>query len=437
MKTLEIPELALVALIGASGSGKSTFARQHFHATEVLSPDAFRVPVSDGETDQSCTRDAFEALYCLIDQRLSDARFTVVDAANVRVEDRKRLIECARAHHCFAVAIVIDTPEKICLERNRQRPDRPFGPQAVRRQIDELRRASRGLNREGFRYVHFVEDGEEVEIRRTPLPTNRKKVTGPFDIFGDLHGCAAELRELLARLGWERHGLEQAESPWGAESWRHPAGRQAIFVGDLVDRGPQVLDTLRIVRNMIAAGSAFCVSGNHDHKLARWLQGKRVQVTHGLAQSIAEIEPLAPDDRTRLGRFLDGLQSHYVFDGGRLVVAHAGLREEMHGRSCNGVREFCRYGETTGETDELGLPVRFNWASEYRGRAMVVYGHTPVPQAEWLNNTVNIDTGAVFGGKLTALRYPEGEFVATPSAREYAKPIRPLAAPGMDARSRP
>ncbi len=435
MKTLEIPELALVALIGASGSGKSTFARRHFRATEILSSDYFRGMVSDDETDQSCTNDAFEALYYLLDKRLSRARFTVVDATHVRVEDRKRLIERARAHHCFAVAIVIDAPENICLERNSQRPDRAFGPQVVRRQIAELRRGSRGLNREGFRYVHFVADGEEVEVRRTPLWTNRKELTGPFDIFGDLHGCAVELRGLLARLGWERHDLEQPESPWGPESWRHPAGRRAIFVGDLVDRGPYVLDTLRIVRNMMTAGSAFCVSGNHDNKLARWLQGKRVQVTHGLEQSIAEIEPLGPEDRTRLGRFLDGLLSHYVLDGGRLVVAHAGLREEMHGRSSNGVREFCLYGETTGETGEFGLPVRFNWASEYRGRAMVVYGHTPVPEAEWLNNTVNIDTGAVYGGKLTALRYPEREFVSTPAAREYAKPIRPLAMPATDARS--
>ena len=160
-----------------------------------------------------------------------------------------------------------------------------------------------------------------------------------------------------------------------------------------------------------------------------------MQVTHGLEQSIAGLEPLAPEDRSRVAKFLDGLLSHYVLDGGRLVVAHAGLREEMHGRSSNGVREFCLYGETTGETDEFGLPVRFNWASEYRGRAMVVYGHTPVPAAEWLNNTVNIDTGSVFGGKLTALRYPEREFVSTPAAQEYAKPIRPLAAPGADARS--
>ena len=107
----------------------------------------------------------------------------------------------------------------------------------------------------------------------------------------------------------------------------------------------------------------------------------------------------------------------------------------MHGRGSGAVREFCLYGETTGETDEFGLPVRYNWAAEYRGKATIVYGHTPVPEPEWLNNTVNIDTGAVFGGNLTALRYPEREFVSIAAAREYAPPIRPIAAPATTART--
>ena len=98
----------------------------------------------------------------------------------------------------------------------------------------------------------------------------------------------------------------------------------------------------------------------------------------------------------------------------------------MQGRGSGKVRDFALYGETTGETDEFGLPVRCNWAAEYRGSAMVVYGHTPVPEPEWLNRTVNIDTGCVFGGKLTALRYPEKEFVSVPAARTYCEPARPF-----------
>src|SRR4051812_33428974 len=435
VKTIEIPDLALVALIGASGSGKSTLARQHFLPTEVLSSDFFRGLVSDDENDQAATGDAFDALYYILEKRLARGKLAVVDATNVRAEDRQRLVATARKYHCFAIAIVVNTPERTCQERNSLRPDRAFGPHVVRNQITSLKRGLRGLEREGFRQVHILNGPEELEIRRVPLWTNKKDQTGPFDIFGDLHGCADELRTLLHTLGWERCELPEPESPWGAESWRHPAGRKAIFLGDLVDRGPQVLDTVRIARNMVKAGSAFCIAGNHDVKLLRWLRGKQVQVRHGLAQSITEIEPLAPEDRSKLASFLDSLVSHYVLDNGRLVVAHAGLREEMHGRGSPAVREFCLYGETTGETDEFGLPVRYNWASEYRGKAMVVYGHTPVPEAEWLNNTVNIDTGAVFGGKLTVLRYPEREFVSVAAALEYATPIRPFAQPAPDARS--
>jgi protein phosphatase len=435
MKTLELPELSLVALVGASGSGKSTFARKHFRPTEILSSDYFRGLVNDDENDQSSTPDAFDALYYMLSKRLARGKLTVVDATNVRAEDRKRLVEHARKYHCFAVAIVVDTPEKICHERNRLRPDRDFGPHVIRRQISDLKRGLRGLEREGFRYVHILSDPDQAEIRRTPLWNNKKQETGPFDIFGDLHGCADELRTLLGQLGWRRHAIEQPEAPWGEECWKHPEGRRAIFLGDLVDRGPRVLDSVRIVRNMVAAGTAFCVAGNHDVKFVRWLRGKQVQVRHGLEQSIAEVESLPAEERAKLASFLDGLVSHYVLDGGRLVVAHAGLREEMHGRGSGAVREFCLFGETTGETDEFGLPVRYNWAAEYRGRATVVYGHTPVPEPEWLNNTVNIDTGAVFGGKLTALRYPEREFVSVPAAREYSTPIRPLIQPREEART--
>jgi polynucleotide kinase-phosphatase len=277
-----------------------------------------------------------------------------------------------------------------------------------------------------------------VTIERVPLYNDKRSERGPFDIIGDIHGCCTELELLLHSLGYQAIP-SQADplSLGGGPVYTHPQGRRAVFVGDLVDRGPRVLDTVRLVHNMVTAGSAFCVPGNHDMKLQRRLRGKGVHVSYGLAQTLAEIDALPESVRNpfckQLEEFLDGLISHYVFDDGQLVVAHAGMKAEMQGRGSGKVREFALYGETTGETDEFGLPIRHNWAAEYRGQATVVYGHTPVPEPDWLNRTVNIDTGCVFGGKLTALRYPEREFVSVPAAQLYCEPARPFLDPSQQA----
>ena len=434
---IKVPKLSLVVLIGPSGSGKSTFARKHFKATEILSSDACRAMVSDDENDQAVTRDAFEVLRFVAGKRLALGRLTVIDATNVQPEARKPLVELARQYHCLPVAVVLDMPERVCQERNRDRPDRDFGPHVVRNQSSQLRRSLRGLRKEGFRHVFVMENPEEVEaatVERVPLWNDRTGEHGPFDIIGDVHGCCDELEGLLGRLGYEAVAVAPAgPSPAGGPLYAHPEGRRAVFLGDLVDRGPRILDTVRLVRSMVLHGSAFCVPGNHDLKLVRKLSGKNVQVTHGLADSLAEIDALPGELRASFSKevaeFLDGLVSHYVLDGGNLVVAHAGMKQEMQGRGSGKVRDFALYGETTGETDEFGLPVRHDWASEYRGAAMVVYGHTPVPEPEWLNRTVNIDTGCVFGGKLTALRYPEREFVSVLAVRTYCEPARPFLPP--------
>ena len=432
--TIKIPKLSLVVLIGPSGSGKSIFARKHFKSTEILSSDACRGMVSDDENDQTVTNQAFELLRYVAAQRFGGAgRLTVIDATNVQPESRKPLVELARQYHCLPVAIVLDLPEKLCLERNRQRADRVFGPHVVRNQKSQLRRSLRGLKREGFRHVFVLESPAEVEassVERVPLWNDKRDEHGPFDIIGDVHGCCEELEALLARLGYAEARLDRDDPLWGNRTFVHPNGRKAVYLGDLVDRGPRILQALRLVRNMVVHSSALCVPGNHDLKLVRKLRGKNVQITHGLADTLAEIDTVPVDIRTSfctsLADFLDGLVSHYVLDDGKLVVAHAGMKEEMQGRGSGKVRDFALYGETTGETDEFGLPVRFDWASAYRGHALVVYGHTPVPDPDWLNRTVNIDTGCVFGGKLTALRYPEKEFVSVAAARTYCEPARPF-----------
>jgi polynucleotide kinase-phosphatase len=421
-RTLAVPALSLVALVGASGCGKSTFARKHFLPTEVLSSDAFRALVSDDETDQSATTDAFDALYFVARKRLARGRLTVVDATSVQPAARKNLVELAREYHVQPVAIVLNVPERVCHERNLARTDRQVPPHVIPQQVAQLRRSLRGLEREGFGRVFILNSVEEVEaarVVREPLWTDRRGDAGPFDVIGDVHGCGDELDALLDRLGYVvgEDGVR-----------RHPEGRKAVFLGDLVDRGPRVVDVLRTAMAMVEAGSALAVPGNHDVKLVKALRGRNVQVKHGLAQSLAQLEGETPEFRARVADFLDGLVSHYVLDGGRLVVAHAGMKEEMQGRASGRVREFALYGETTGETDEFGLPVRYNWAAEYRGRAAVVYGHTPVPEPEWLNGTINIDTGCVFGGRLTALRWPERELVSVPARETYAGSVRPFLA---------
>jgi protein phosphatase len=420
---LTIPELCLVILIGPSGAGKSTFARKHFLATEILSSDFCRGLVSDDENSLDATGDAFDVLKFVAGKRLARGKLTVIDATNVQAEARKPLLAMAYEHDVLPVAVVLNVREDVCHARNKARADRDFGPHVVRNHCMQLRRSLRGLEREGFRYVHVLstpEDIEAVTFERQPLWNNRKQDHGPFDIIGDVHGCYDELIELLNKLGYDTTEPDRVVPP---------PGRKAVFLGDLVDRGPDSVGVLRLVKKMVERGEALCVPGNHDVKLMRKLRGRNVQLTHGLAETMQQIEALPESAAGHFADFIDSLIGHFVLDDGRLVVAHAGMKEQYIGRASRRVREFALYGETTGETDEFGLPVRHNWAAEYRGNATIVYGHTPVPEADWLNKTINIDTGCVFGGKLTALRYPEREMVSVPARRTYAEPARPFLPP--------
>lgn len=426
---IKIPELSLVVLIGASGSGKSLFAQKHFKKTEIVSSDECRGLVSDDENNLNATSDAFDVLYYIAGKRLKNGLLTVVDATNVQKESRKGLIELARNYHCLPVAIVLALPEEICEARNKKRPDRNFGSYVIRQQSIQLKKSLRGLRYEGFRQIYLLKTVEEIEdveeVKREKLYNNKKDISGPFDIIGDIHGCFEELKELLLKLGYTIRIVEPDFSNFGFLV-TPPADRKVIFLGDLVDRGPDSPNVLRLVMSMVNSGTAYCVPGNHDLKLEKYLSGRQVQVKFGLEATIAELEEESKEFKEIVQRFLYGLISHYVFDKGRLVVAHAGLKEEMQGRGSGAVRSFCLYGETTGETDEFGLPVRYNWAKEYRGKAKVVYGHTPVPEPEWLNRTINIDTGCVFGGKLTALRYPEDELIAIKAKRVYSISAKPF-----------
>jgi protein phosphatase len=425
MTELGIPELALVVLIGASGSGKSTFAAQHFAPTQVISSDQCRGLVSDDDNDQSATADAFALLHYLAGKRLARGNLTVVDATNVQPQARKELIKVARDHDVLPVAIVLDVPVDLCIARNRSRPDRDHGDHVPRRHHDQLRRSLNGLAREGFRRVHVLEGTTEIDavsVRLDKLLNDFTAETGPFDVIGDVHGCRAELVDLLITLGYAPV-LDDQQRPVDAVP---PTGRRAVFLGDLVDRGPDSPGVLRLVMGMVAAGHALCVPGNHEAKLVRALDGKKTTVSHGLAETLQQLASQPPEFVQQTRDFCYGLVSHLVLDGGRLVVAHAGLIEAYHGRASARVRAFALYGDTSGEIDEFGLPVRYPWAEDYRGAATVLYGHTPKPTVEWVNNTACLDTGCVFGGQLTAMRYPERKLVDVPAREVYYEPSRPL-----------
>ena len=250
---------------------------------------------------------------------------------------------------------------------------------------------------------------------------------GPFDFIGDIHGCIDELVSLMTLLGYgiefKRRGARRKVTTWT------PPGRRAVFVGDLVDRGPSSPDVLRVVMHMVAEGQAFCVAGNHDVKCRRWLEGRNVKISHGLAQTAQQLSRESEEFRGAVHEFLGQLPSHIWLDNGDVVVAHAGIRKDLIGISSDEEMHFCLYGDTAGGRDEYGLPIRYNWAAVYDGAPAVIYGHTPIPEAKWVNNTICIDTGCVFGGSLTALRWPERELVQVAALKAHADKIRPFGHP--------
>lgn len=406
---VELTDPSLLLLVGTSGSGKSTFAAKHFAPTEVLVSDRFRAMIGDDEADQRVTPHAFEILHAVAEKRLLHRRLTVIDATNVEREPRRALIAIAKAQHLPIDALVLDVPVEECVARDARRPGRSVGERVVREQRQQLEESLAGLPSEGFRRVLVLEGVDAIDaarFARVRLPCDRRELAGPFDVIGDVHGCGDELASLLERLGY-------------AGDLVHPDGRRLIFVGDLVDRGPRVADVLRVVMRAVRERGALAVIGNHEAKLARWLEGRAVKPSHGLAMSIEQLSREPEGFRREVHDFLRALPDHLLLEGGALVVAHAGLIEKLHGRTGKRVYSFCLFGDTTGEVDDEGYPIRRDWAQHYRGAAAVVYGHTPVPAAEWVNGTICIDTGCVFGGALTALRWPERELVAVPAQKAW------------------
>jgi protein phosphatase len=424
-RTIDIPTPSLLVMIGVAGSGKSTFCSRNFPPTRIVSSDHCRALLSDDPADQSASGAAFGLAHRIVEERLRRGRFTAVDATNLERSARRCLLNLAALHHLPAVALILDLPEADCLRHDRGRTERRVGARVVQRQWRQLHDALPALRREGFAAVHHIRSAaiaRTARIRTNPLACQRSHETGPFDIIGDVHGCARELTSLLERLGYSR--------PSPRRPYQHPERRRVVFVGDFVDRGPQIVAATRLAMDMCDAGTALAVVGNHDVDLADCLQNGGEPGKTGTLKSIDQIRALPPDARRRFVRrfrdFVAGLPIHLVLDGGSLAVAHAGVKEAFLGRESDEIRRFALHGETTGEIDAYGLPIRVRWAAAYGGRALVVYGHTATPEPEWLNNTVNIDTGCVYGGRLTALRYPEKELVEVPAGRTYYRSGRIL-----------
>lgn len=405
-------------LIGVAGSGKSTFAKRHFQETQILSSDFCRKLISDDEASQSVSSHAFELLYDITDKRLSNKKLTVIDATNLQSASRQYLKTLAKKHHAQMVAIVFDLPKEWCQKRNAARI-RVVPSDVIDEQYAMMQVALKQLTTEKYReivYLNNEHDIENAQIIFKLLPCNQKSLHGPFDIIGDVHGCYEELLVLLQTLGYHIH-TNLITSDKAALS--HPRNRTLVFVGDLVDRGPYSKQVLSLVMNAVNYRGALCVRGNHEDKFLRYLKGKKVTLTHGLEVTASQFPEPSEALYARTIAFIKKLGSHYVLDEGKLVVAHAGLTEALQERESGKVLSFALFGDTTGEVDERGLPVRNDWAQTYQGKAVVVYGHTPVKEAIWFNKTICIDTGCVFGGKLTALQYPEMQLVSVAANKTY------------------
>ena len=403
---IHIPEFSLIFPIGAAGSGKSTLARKHFRTTEILSSDHCRAMISDDENNQSVSKDAFEILYLIAEKRLGLARLTLADATNTRDQARKPLLSLARKYHCPATAIVLRFPESICLGQNRKR-ERVVPDHVIRQQMHHLELSLPELKKEGFERIFILEtpeQAENIQIYRNPLRSNKKNEHGPFDIISDVRGCFEELLALMKKLGYDVSDPDKAIPP---------KGRKAVFIGDMIGAGPGVPSVLRLVMGMRERGDAFCILGDHEYRLRGKLMGKNIGLDDSLRRSVAQLAGESQVFQEKVIRFLRNIFHHYVFDDGKLVVAHAGMSEDMQGRVSAKVRQFALYGDKAPR----------DWAAAYSGRAAVVYGHKPVPEPRWLNRTINIDTGCIFGEKLTALRYPEEEIVSVPSDQTRKSPF--------------
>ena len=405
MKTIRIPDLSVVMMLGPSGSGKSTFTQTHFLSSQILSSDFYRKVVSDSETNQSVSSDAFEILHLVLEKRLRLGKLSVIDATNLSKFERLNVFSIAKKWDVPIIVIALNVSSGTCKER------KPFNSQVIERQSRTMKQALRDIEKERYLKVYTL---TEDDVNEVVVSFDKSEFVldnqVPFDVIGDVHGCSLELCELLNRLGYENeNGV-----------YRHNSCRTAVFLGDLCDRGPNSAEVFDIVMNMVENNSAICILGSHEYKLRKIYEGRQIQVKDEIVNTVASIENKGNDFKEKVISFLKKLKHHYVLDGGKLVVSHAGLKEPMHGRDSGKVLAYCLYGETDqSKIDGEGYPERLDWTKNYKGVATVVYGHTPFKSTYITRNTYGIDQGCVYGGKLTALRWPEKELIHVEAKQKY------------------
>ncbi len=442
--TLELPVGAIVLLMGASNSGKSTWLQQQIEQgilqpDEVVSSDRFREMVSGVEhlDWRRSSREESEVLYQQY-QLISDRAFRImeevvtarcrlnlvtwVDATHLQAIDRAVYIEMGRRHHLPVWIVALDVPEKVLLERDRSRKH-PRGRDRIKQQYRNFRSGIYSLKKEGFQQVHILRPQQlaSLELVRLSNPLMHDIGAG-IDVIGDIHACYDEMMQLIEQLGYvaDEKGI-----------YRHPEGRLLVSAGDVMSRGPRSLDTMTFWKRQLDAGQGLMVDSNHGWKVARYLEGRQVKMTHGDELFVAELEQYEQQHgREALERlkqeFRDMLlaaPSHLIFtqnDVRCVVVTHAGIKDHHIGKQSNRISDYCRYGEAVAGSDS-DKPVRADWFNEHRSGELIVWGHDPRLQPTIVNRTINIDQGAVFGGQLTAYRYPEQSFVSVDARQDYAQ----------------
>lgn len=443
-KEITFPHAGIVLLVGPSNSGKTTLLNRLLDQgillrSEIVSSDQFRVLVADAEfielnnrlkeeqevllaEYQLISQKAFEAMAHLLEARSALGKLTVVDATHLWPEDRKKYLDLAQRKHVPIMAIALDVDDKLLLKRDEQR-EQPRGRHRIKQQVRAFKSNLRSLETEGFASSYLLNEVEveDTLFRRSTNPL-LKEVGAGLDFIGDIHGCYREFLALLDKLGYrsEAEGL-----------YTHPEGRRLVSVGDVLSRGPNSLDCLNFFINHREKDLAFMVDSNHGWKIARWLSGRKVELAHGDELIPVEFDHYEKEHgkeavvelKEKVKRLLLSAPSNIVFTRngvGVVVATHAGIRDHYIGKQSKRISDFCRYGDTEG-FEESGKPVRKDWYVNHSSGETIVWGHDPRPQPVVINNTINIDQGVVFGGRLTAYRYPEKKFVAVDAQKDYAE----------------